>query len=119
MSRPLALAVAALVGAVACAVSVVGLLRPGPSVVSVHEGANLSSDLLDAGLSPRPGRGEVAVQMSSARDRKGYVDHSDQVDYRNASYRGDEMVVVSFIFPRKDLEGPLGTLESLSEEEKG
>jgi hypothetical protein len=88
------------------------------SLVSVHEGVDLSQELLDHAYKPQSGNQEMAVQMYSARERKGYINPDNRVDGRNPSYRGDEMVIFQFVFPRKDFEVNLTALELLTKEKE-
>ena len=82
------------------------------SVVNVIEGTSIDLEALEV-YGPRPGYHQVAVQVFSARERKGYVDTADKVEWRNASYRDSEMVVVQFLIPREDLAGSLKAIEEL------
>lgn len=85
-------------------------------VVHIHEGTELTPECVFDGYDFRAEEHEVAVQVYSARERKGHVDRSDKVDVRNPSYRDDEKVVVSFVIPREALEGTLDKLTELEQE---
>lgn len=89
------------------------LSSKGLNVVRIMEGHELTKEVV-IDSTPFPGNNEVAVQAYSVRERKGYVDHADQPDYRNPSYRNDELVVVQFAFPREDF---AEILDEMSEEE--
>lgn len=85
-------------------------------VIHVHEGTELTPECVFDGPGFRADDHEVAVQVYSARERKGHVDRSDKVDVRNPCYQYDEKVVVSFVIPREALEGTLDKLTELEKE---
>lgn len=85
-----------------------------PRISEVREGAYLSADVaIDFNTAPRPGKNEIAVQFYSSRERKGNVDCSDKVDYRNPSYQETEMVVMQVVIPRADIATELDKFKGL------
>lgn len=79
-------------------------LENGVNISHVDEGHELKLSTIQQGVhGPRPAHNDVAVQLYSARERKGYVDTTVRPEYRNRSYRSDEVVVMQVVFPRDDV----------------
>lgn len=88
------------------------LADPELQIADIEESTTLTENLLIDTLM-RPNNHEVAVQVYSAYERNGHVSTSPWADDENRNHRSEQAVVVSFIFPRKDLENALEPLTSL------
>lgn len=88
--------------------------RDNLTITRIVEGSSLEPESIEAYVTgPSAGRNQISIQLYSARERKGYVDTADWVDYRNKSYRNDEVIVMQVIIPRKDLEDKLKPFEEI------
>lgn len=88
------------------------LADPDLQIAEIEETSDLTENLLIETLM-FSGNKEVAVQVYSAYERKGYLSTNDRVDAQNQSYRDNQAVVVSFVIPRGDLQEALAPLEKL------